>query len=304
MPYRPGARVWQGILHYAAWVQYSNSNERGRKCFKVRTIFSSVVSCSFNVTDCPQVEYVHRHVAIIKLHKTTMQVEKVRLRTVRPFVMADLVLADIPRIRSNDMKTAQKHITQRIEQMVAQAHAEWDTMRTEAIQRGEVSGDDPLLGEEAEPPLPLIRLRIEYTGFTTINPQQFGQKFVGPRSRRRTPLSRSLCPSWEFAAFKACTGLAVALCHPVSHVSWESLCPSILGWIKLCAFRQCSRVLSIQRERYNEVELAFLNLPFKFCPFLFIYFRGSIHELLHKHCERASKKNAKLNSVISPAQGK
>ena len=29
------------------------------------------------------------------------------------------------------------------------------------------------------PPLPLIRLRVDYTGFSTINSQRFGQKFVG-----------------------------------------------------------------------------------------------------------------------------
>ena len=28
-------------------------------------------------------------------------------------------------------------------------------------------------------PLPLIRLRVDYTGFSTINSQRFGQKFVG-----------------------------------------------------------------------------------------------------------------------------
>jgi double-strand break repair protein MRE11 len=27
--------------------------------------------------------------------------------------------------------------------------------------------------------VPLIRVRVDYTGFTTINPQRFGQKFVG-----------------------------------------------------------------------------------------------------------------------------
>ena len=29
------------------------------------------------------------------------------------------------------------------------------------------------------PPLPLVRLRVDYTGFSTINSQRFGQKFVG-----------------------------------------------------------------------------------------------------------------------------
>ena len=29
------------------------------------------------------------------------------------------------------------------------------------------------------PELPLVRLRVDYTGFSTINTQRFGQKFVG-----------------------------------------------------------------------------------------------------------------------------
>ena len=28
-------------------------------------------------------------------------------------------------------------------------------------------------------PLPLVRLKVDYTGFSTINSQRFGQKFVG-----------------------------------------------------------------------------------------------------------------------------
>ena len=31
----------------------------------------------------------------------------------------------------------------------------------------------------AEKRLPLVRLRVDYTGCTTINSQRFGQKFVG-----------------------------------------------------------------------------------------------------------------------------
>lgn len=30
-----------------------------------------------------------------------------------------------------------------------------------------------------EPLLPLIRLRVDYTGFSTMSTQRFGQKFVG-----------------------------------------------------------------------------------------------------------------------------
>lgn len=33
--------------------------------------------------------------------------------------------------------------------------------------------------EGQAPMLPLIRLRVDYTGFSTINSQRFGQRFVG-----------------------------------------------------------------------------------------------------------------------------
>ena len=34
-------------------------------------------------------------------------------------------------------------------------------------------------GQADAPLLPLIRLRVDYTGFSTINAQRFGQQFVG-----------------------------------------------------------------------------------------------------------------------------
>jgi hypothetical protein len=33
--------------------------------------------------------------------------------------------------------------------------------------------------QQQQPLLPLIRLRVDYSGFSTINSQRFGQKFVG-----------------------------------------------------------------------------------------------------------------------------
>lgn len=33
-------------------------------------------------------------------------------------------------------------------------------------------------GPGGAPLLPLVRLRVDYTGFSTINSQRFGQKFV------------------------------------------------------------------------------------------------------------------------------
>jgi double-strand break repair protein MRE11 len=45
-----------------------------------------------------------------------------------------------------------------------------DDMIERAVRRGQGSGNNML---------PLIRLRVDYTGFSTIHVQRFGQKYVG-----------------------------------------------------------------------------------------------------------------------------
>lgn len=43
----------------------------------------------------------------------------------------------------------------------------------------------------SKPMLPLIRLKVDYTGFTTINSQRFGQKFVGKAANPQDMLTWS-----------------------------------------------------------------------------------------------------------------
>jgi len=35
------------------------------------------------------------------------------------------------------------------------------------------------MASRSESKLPLIRIKVDYSGFSTINPQRFGQKYVG-----------------------------------------------------------------------------------------------------------------------------
>ena len=41
------------------------------------------------------------------------------------------------------------------------------------------AGQKRAAGQADAPLLPLVRLRVDYTGFSTINAQRFGQRFVG-----------------------------------------------------------------------------------------------------------------------------
>ncbi|KAL9127389.1 MAG: hypothetical protein Q9217_003723 [Psora testacea] len=122
-------------------------------------------------------EAVPKHVAILSITGKDFKVETIRLKTVRPFVMKEIVLAE----EKEAMKLAKKannrtELTRFLEgivnDMIKQANDEWE----------EAQGDGER-DEDEKPPLPLIRLRVEYTApeggnFDCENPQRFSNRFV------------------------------------------------------------------------------------------------------------------------------
>ncbi len=69
--------------------------------------------------------------------------------------------------------------------------------------------------------LPLVRLRVDYTGFSTINAQRFGQKFVG-----RVANPHDMLLFHKAAARKAKVGTPLAGCHstfPVMSLAHTSM---------------------------------------------------------------------------------
>jgi double-strand break repair protein MRE11 len=122
-------------------------------------------------------EAVPKHVAILTVTGKSFQVEKRRLKSVRPFMTRDLVLASDSRFKGLDKKRDNRpELTRRlmavVEEMIEAANNEWD----------EIQEGDEL--DEGERPLPLIRLRVEYTSpeggqYEIENPQRFSNRFAG-----------------------------------------------------------------------------------------------------------------------------
>jgi double-strand break repair protein MRE11 len=121
-------------------------------------------------------EAVQKHVAILNLTGREFKVEKIPLKTVRPFVTKEIVLASDKRFKGLDKKKENRaEVTRRlmeiVEEMIEQANADWLAIQDE--------------GEEiTEAPLPLIRLKVEYTAseggsFDCENPQRFSNRFIG-----------------------------------------------------------------------------------------------------------------------------
>ena len=127
-------------------------------------------------------EAVPKHVALISITGKEFKSEAIRLKTVRPFVFKDLVLAqekEAVRIAKKDDHKSEltRFLIGKVEELIEQAQAEW----LEAQEEGGVREDDE---EQSESLLPLIRLRVETTPpdtgikFDCENPQRFSNRFI------------------------------------------------------------------------------------------------------------------------------
>ncbi|KAI9726763.1 MAG: meiotic recombination [Chrysothrix sp. TS-e1954] len=122
-------------------------------------------------------EAVTKHVAILKVTGKKFECETIQLKTIRPFIMKEIVLRDDPRMvkvsRSSDNRQEiTRHLDKIVESLIKEAKAQW------------LEAQDELDEEDPQAPLPLVRLRVEYTPpenghFDCENPQRFSNRFVG-----------------------------------------------------------------------------------------------------------------------------
>ncbi|PKU85900.1 Double-strand break repair protein MRE11 [Dendrobium catenatum] len=100
-----------------------------------------------------------KHVLLMEIKGSQYRPTKIPLKSVRPFEYAEVVLKDEADVDPNDQASVLEHLDKVVRNLIER------NSRT-AVSRSELK-------------LPLIRLKVDYSGFTTINPQRFGQKYVG-----------------------------------------------------------------------------------------------------------------------------
>ncbi|KAI9865310.1 MAG: meiotic recombination [Vezdaea acicularis] len=105
---------------------------------------------------CPG-EAVPKHVAILSVTGKEFKIDTRRLKTVRPFVMKEIILNDIPKMKALSKKhdnrsQVTQYLTDIVNDLIKEATEEWKEVQGP-------SGED----EEREVPLPLVRLRVEYS---------------------------------------------------------------------------------------------------------------------------------------------
>lgn len=121
-------------------------------------------------------EAIAKHVAIVNVTGREFKVEKHRIKSVRPFIMKEIVLANEKQFKGLEKKTNNKQdvmlrLVDIVNEMIKQAIEEWNAVQEEEA-------------DDEEVPLPLIRLRVEYSSpdggrFECENPQRFSNRFVG-----------------------------------------------------------------------------------------------------------------------------
>ncbi|KAF1915164.1 Mre11 DNA-binding presumed domain-containing protein [Ampelomyces quisqualis] len=124
-------------------------------------------------------EAVPKHVAILSITGKEFQTETIRLKSVRPFIMKEIVLAEEKEIKKKELwrvtdnrTKITKYLTKLVNELIEEAKKEWLELQ-----------DDREEGDDLEIPLPLVRLRVEYTApqpgeFHVENPQRFSNNFV------------------------------------------------------------------------------------------------------------------------------
>ncbi|KAL8696206.1 MAG: hypothetical protein Q9224_002915 [Gallowayella concinna] len=120
-------------------------------------------------------EAVPKHVAIVSVTGRDFEVEPIRLKTIRPFAMKEIILSEEKEIknlakRQDHRAELTRHLMAIVDELIEQATDEWKEVQV-------------VEDVEEEPPKPLIRLRVEYSApgggnYDCENPQRFSNRFV------------------------------------------------------------------------------------------------------------------------------
>ncbi|XP_052185560.1 double-strand break repair protein MRE11 isoform X2 [Diospyros lotus] len=100
-----------------------------------------------------------KHVLLLEIKGNQYRPTKICLNSVRPFEYTEVVLKDEPNIDPHDQNSILEHLDEVVKNLIEKSSQK-------AVNLTELK-------------LPLVRVKVDYSGFMTINPQRFGQKYVG-----------------------------------------------------------------------------------------------------------------------------
>ncbi|KAL1515391.1 hypothetical protein AB1Y20_002019 [Prymnesium parvum] len=119
-------------------------------------------------TELSEAEAKPKHVCILQLYGEKWKMSSIRLQTVRPFSFGEVVLEEHKGSTEHDLHSdeglmdfLEEQVKEMLCQIAAQNPATPLTVQAENLRK-----------------YPLLKLRVDYTGYSTCNAQRFGQRFV------------------------------------------------------------------------------------------------------------------------------
>jgi double-strand break repair protein MRE11 len=126
-------------------------------------------------------ECIDKHIGLLTVQGRNFTWDPIRLKTVRPFIFRDMILADEPSMKaltkkSNNRAEISRYLKKTINLMIEEANQKWADDQGAALDDAEE--------EDKVPPLPLLRLRVDYTAhgggnYDMENPQRIANEFIG-----------------------------------------------------------------------------------------------------------------------------
>uniref|UniRef100_A0A0E0EIL4 Double-strand break repair protein n=1 Tax=Oryza meridionalis TaxID=40149 RepID=A0A0E0EIL4_9ORYZ len=107
-------------------------------------------------TSLSNAEAKPKNVVLLEIKGRQYRQTNIPLKSVRPFQYAEVQLKDQLGVELNNEAALYEHL---------------DNIVSNLIDKTAISG--------SEPKLPLVRVKVDYSGFSTITPQRIGQKYVG-----------------------------------------------------------------------------------------------------------------------------
>lgn len=193
-------------------------------------------------TSLSEYESKRKNVALLQIHGTQFRLFPLPLRTVRPFLMDEIVLSSVPELQNppknaNINELIAKVLNEKVEEMIKRVREE-DRQFLASEAQHVVNVDDDENTDKTDPRMPLIRLKVEYSGFSTMNAQRFGKQFVkrvaNPADillfyRRKTTSLFGSRPALRSAAEAEVLARATRIPDPIDQTNMEELISSYLG---------------------------------------------------------------------------
>jgi len=132
-------------------------------------------------------EAVRKKVGILDIRGQQFRLNPIPLTQVRPFVMSEISLNNQPNLDPDDPRIDKKAtdiLTNEVNQLIKDAREKAESLRKDAnATKASNEDENTNLPEQKykmkNPDEVLVRLKVEHSGFTTLNNQRFGAQFVG-----------------------------------------------------------------------------------------------------------------------------